>query len=161
MTIGLTVLATALAVAVLFGVLRRVRDGRLRPERADRRADRSALAPAGGKAGGTGGGTAASPAAVAVDGALGERATLVQFSSAFCAPCRATRQLLTLVAEQTPGVRHVEVDAESHLGLVRALGIIRTPTTVLLDGASRETGRVVGVPRRDDLDAALGRSVSA
>ena len=27
---------------------------------------------------------------------LGERATLIHFSSAFCAPCRATRTMLTL-----------------------------------------------------------------
>ena len=30
---------------------------------------------------------------------LGERATLLQFSSAFCAPCRATRQVLSEVAD--------------------------------------------------------------
>ena len=52
----------------------------------------------------------------------GERATLLQFSSAFCAPCRATRRVLGEVAELVPGVRHVEVDAEHHLELVRRLG---------------------------------------
>ena len=46
---------------------------------------------------------------------LGERATLLQFSSAFCAPCRATRRVLADVAEVVPGVAHVEVDAEHHL----------------------------------------------
>src|SRR5438094_5116048 len=44
---------------------------------------------------------------------LGERATLVQFSSAFCAPCRATRRVLTEVAGMVDGVTHVEIDAES------------------------------------------------
>ena len=34
----------------------------------------------------------------------GERATLLQFSSAFCAPCRATRRVLGEVAELVPGV---------------------------------------------------------
>ena len=41
--------------------------------------------------------------------------TLVQFSSAFCAPCRAVRRVSSEVAALVPGVRHVEVDAESHL----------------------------------------------
>jgi thiol-disulfide isomerase/thioredoxin len=49
---------------------------------------------------------------------LGGRATLVQFSTAFCAPCRATRQVLRSVAGQLDGVEHVEVDAESTLELV-------------------------------------------
>ena len=52
---------------------------------------------------------------------LGERATLLQFSSAFCAPCRATRRVLGEVADLVPGVTHVEVDAEHHLEVVRAL----------------------------------------
>src|SRR5689334_17826447 len=52
----------------------------------------------------------------------GERATLLQFSSAFCAPCRATKQILSDVASKVPGVTHVEVDAESHLDVVRRLG---------------------------------------
>ena len=53
---------------------------------------------------------------------LGERATLLQFSSAFCAPCRATRRVLGDVAAATPGVVHIDVDAEHHLDVVRRLG---------------------------------------
>ena len=141
MTIGLIVLAAALVAAAAIGITRRVRDGRLRtaaPAEADQ----------------------ASPVAPLVEGGLGERATLVQFSSAFCAPCRATRQLLTLVAAQTPDVRHVEIDAESHLELVRTLGIARTPTTLVLDAAGRETARITGLPRRDAVDAATGALTS-
>ncbi|MCK9924603.1 thioredoxin family protein [Frankia sp. AgPm24] len=77
---------------------------------------------------------------------LGERATLLQFSTAFCAPCRVTRRVLAGVAEVVPGVRHVEVDAEAHLDLVRALGVRRTPTVVVLDAAGRETRRASGAP---------------
>lgn len=86
---------------------------------------------------------------------LGERATLLQFSSAFCAPCRATRQLLSDVARTTPGVVHLEVDAEHNLSLVRRLGILRTPTTVVLDRGGREVVRATGAPRRDQVHAAL------
>jgi thiol-disulfide isomerase/thioredoxin len=87
--------------------------------------------------------------------ALGERATLLQFSSAFCAPCRAARQTLAFVAERVPGVTHVEVDAEQHLELVRRLGILRTPTTLVLDAHGRESTRATGAPRREQVLAAL------
>lgn len=86
---------------------------------------------------------------------LGERATLVQFSSAFCRPCVATRQILDAVAERTEGVAHVEIDAESHLDLVRRLEVASTPTTLLLDGSGVERRRAGGVPRRHEVLAAL------
>ena len=86
---------------------------------------------------------------------LGERATLVQFSSAFCAPCRATRAVLRSVAQQVPGVVHVEVDAERDLELVRRLDITSTPTTLVLDGAGREVRRAAGQPSRAQVIQAL------
>lgn len=92
----------------------------------------------------------------ALGGPLGARATLVQFSSAFCAPCRATRVVLAKVAEDVDGVAHYDLDAESHLELVRRLGIMRTPTTIVLDPSGRETARAGGVPRRDQVLAAVG-----
>ena len=92
--------------------------------------------------------------------ALGERATLVQFSSAFCAPCRATRVLLADVADTVPGVTHAELDAEANLDLVRELNITRTPTVLVLDADGRVRNRAVGLPRRTDLLAALGAVVS-
>ena len=90
---------------------------------------------------------------------LGERATLLQFSSAFCPPCRATRVVLGDVAAMVPGVVHVEVDAESHLDLVRQLDVTRTPTVLVLDSAGRIRTRATGAPRRADVIAALGEVV--
>lgn len=86
---------------------------------------------------------------------LGERATLLQFSSAFCAPCRATRRTLAEVAEVVPGVAHVEIDAEHHLDLVRRLRISRTPTTLVLDAEGREVSRAAGAPRKEQVLGAL------
>ncbi len=86
----------------------------------------------------------------------GERATLLQFSSAFCAPCRSTRRTLAEIAAVVPGVVHVEVDADEQLALTRALGIEKTPTTLVLDGAAREVTRAAGQPRKADVLAALG-----
>ena len=90
---------------------------------------------------------------------LGERATLVQFSSAFCAPCRATRRVLGEVAAVVPGVTHVEIDAEAHLDLVRRLDILKTPTVLVLDADGRVVRRATGQPRKADVIAALGEAV--
>lgn len=92
---------------------------------------------------------------------LGERATLVQFSTAFCQPCRATRRILADVAGLVDGVAHVEIDAESRLDLVRRLDILRTPTVLVLDADGRVVRRASGQPRKEDVLAALGPAVSS
>jgi thiol-disulfide isomerase/thioredoxin len=86
---------------------------------------------------------------------LGSRATLVQFSSAFCQPCRATRTLLRDVTSQLDDVAYIDIDAESHLDLVRQLGVVRTPTVVVLDRGGAVVRRAVGFPRRAQIDAVL------
>jgi thiol-disulfide isomerase/thioredoxin len=92
-------------------------------------------------------------------GPLGERATLVQFSSAFCQPCRATRRVLDEVSRAVPGVAHREVDAESNLELVRRLDVRRTPTVLVLDASGGIVRRASGQPRKADVIAALGEAV--
>ena len=86
---------------------------------------------------------------------LGTRATLLQFSSAFCAPCRATRQLLSDVAGRSDGVAHVEIDVASRMDLARQLDIRRTPTVLVLGPRGQVTRRASGLPRRADVVAAL------
>jgi thiol-disulfide isomerase/thioredoxin len=87
---------------------------------------------------------------------LGDRATLLQFSSAFCAPCRATRRILAEVAGMTEGVAHIEIDAESRLDLVRELNVLRTPTVLVLASDGRIVRRASGQPRKPDVIAAIG-----
>ncbi|KAA1425547.1 thioredoxin family protein [Mumia zhuanghuii] len=86
---------------------------------------------------------------------LGSGATLVQVSSAFCAPCRSARVLLTQVAQRRDDVAYVDVDAESHLELVRRLDVMRTPTILVLDRAGAVVGRASGVPRMPEIEAVL------
>ena len=93
--------------------------------------------------------------------ALGERATLLQLSTAFCAPCRATRRILADVAGLVPGVAHVEVDAESRLDLVRELDVWRTPTVLVLAADGSVVRRASGQPRKQDVIAAVGAAVDA
>lgn len=86
-------------------------------------------------------------AEIGLTGALGQRATLLQMSSGFCAPCRAARGLLARVAETTPGVRHVDVDVAHHTALAERLAITQTPTVLLLGPDGTVLARHEGVPR--------------
>ncbi len=139
-------LTAVVVIVVAFAVYRAATDGRFRGTHRVR---------------GTSAGTPSAQTAATVlagsgvDVPLGERATLLQFSSAFCAPCRATRRVLGEVSELVPGVTHVEVDAEHHLQAVRELRVLRTPTTLILDAQGREVSRAAGLPKRDQVLAAL------
>lgn len=139
MTSGQWVLLVALVIAVGFGVYRLTVDGRFRGTHKVRGA-----APA--ESGAPTAGGLVVLAGTEYAGSLGERATLVQFSSAFCAPCRVARRVLADIAQHTPGVVHIEIDAEHHLDLVRRLGVQRTPTTLVLDPQGREVTRAAGAP---------------
>ena len=130
----------ALALATAFGYGWRARNGQLRERPAQQTSE---------------------PALSAADlrQPLGSRATLVQFSSAFCAPCRATRQILGEVAGMVDGVTHVEIDAESRLDLVRRLGVLRTPTMFVLGPDGQITHRASGQPRKAEVIVAIGALV--
>jgi thiol-disulfide isomerase/thioredoxin len=91
---------------------------------------------------------------------LGERATLVQFSTAFCAPCRPTRQILEQVASMVDGVRHVEIDAAARLDLVRRLRVASTPTVLVLDSDGAVAKRASGVPRKAAVIDVLGQVIA-
>lgn len=79
--------------------------------------------------------------------------TVVQFSTAFCGPCRATRARLAGLQATRPGLAVVQVDAESHLAEVRELGVQQTPTLFFLDRAGRVVARTSGAPRPAELTA--------
>jgi thiol-disulfide isomerase/thioredoxin len=182
------VLAT-LALGSVIGLVRLRRDGRLRDFTARRRpagpssrrqggsstrsvgvaADEDGERMTSGSADGVGSGGGSPDGVGAVSrltggelGApLGERATLVQFSSAFCQPCRATRRVLADVSALVPGVAHVEVDAESRLDLVRRLDVLRTPTVFVLDSSGNILKKASGQPRKADVLNALAQAVPA
>jgi thiol-disulfide isomerase/thioredoxin len=136
--VGLGVALAVLVVGLVIGMWRRSSGGRLRPagdlrDNADR----------------------VDPALLTALGAEPAAATLLQFSSAFCAPCRAVRRISADVAALLPGVRHVEVDAERHLDAVRALNVWQTPTLFVLDADGRIVKRATGVPGEPELIAAV------
>ncbi|MGJ9411605.1 TlpA family protein disulfide reductase [Aeromicrobium sp. CF4.19] len=135
---GLIVLLLALALAAVVALVWKRSNGRFRdadePQQDD---DREVL----------------STEEIGAD--LGDRVTLVQFSTSFCSPCRATRALLADVVSRRPDVAHVEIDAESHLDLVRRLDVRRTPTVVVLDATGTIVGRASGLPSREQVETVL------
>jgi thiol-disulfide isomerase/thioredoxin len=134
---GLIACLVVLAGATAFGVAWRRRDGHLAGPRSA-----------------TAGGLRLGPAELGQP--LGPRATLLQFSSEFCAPCRATRQILAEVAGGAEGVRHVEVDAGKRMDLVRLLNVRRTPTVFVLGPEGQIARRGSGLMNKADVLDALG-----
>ncbi len=185
---GLVVVVAVLVAATVFGVIRRRRDGRFRRYDMPAAAPGTPAGPPDGSAQPLSG-SAAPPdgAAARLDGSSrpadrsrrafhdqgvwaglgidttgsGTALTLVQFSSAFCAPCRTTRVLCEEIARTTPAVRHVEIDAESHLDAVRALDVRRTPTLFIVDRTGRILRRASGAPDRTGLRGAVAESLAA
>ena len=154
MTVGLIALAAALIVASVAGLALRRRAGRFRPAGQARTAPvrpvsvGSAPVPPGTGAEVLTGEDLGAP--------LGPRATLVQFSTAFCAPCRPTRQLLAQVAGMVDGVTHIDVDAAERMDLTRRLKVNSTPTVLVLGPDGAIARRATGLPRKADVIAALG-----
>ena len=161
MTPGAWIASAAIVVAIGFGTYRLLMDGRFRGTHrlraqpvVEQRRPAEGLSVS--KPGDQTNDLWADVLAAVPTATLGEKATLLQFSSAFCAPCRVTRRTLAEVADVVPGVEHLEVDAEHHLDLVRRLGILRTPTTLILDARGREVTRAAGAPRKEQVLGALG-----
>jgi thiol-disulfide isomerase/thioredoxin len=86
---------------------------------------------------------------------FGSAATLLQFSTEFCAPCRSTAVILGELSATRDGVAHVEIDLSEQPGLAHQYNILQTPTTFLVDGSGIVRARIGGAPRREDLRAAL------
>ncbi|PWW22623.1 thiol-disulfide isomerase/thioredoxin [Geodermatophilus normandii] len=133
---GAAVLAAALALTAVAAWWLRTRDGRLRAAQEEE--------------------SVGGPTAV-LEG-LGVRPadadlTVVQFSTAFCGPCRTTRARLQHLQATRPGLAYVHVDAESSLDAVRELDVRRTPTLFYLDRRGRLLGRSSGAPRPEELTA--------
>ncbi|MDD2857813.1 MAG: thioredoxin family protein [Candidatus Nanopelagicales bacterium] len=162
--LGLVLLVVVLALATAFGLYRRATDGRMRTVAApvaapipvaDDAPEVDVTTPTAAEHGGE------RLTAQVLGADLGAQATLVQFSTAFCQPCRATRRILDEVTTMVPGTSHIEIDAEAHLDLVRQLDIRRTPTVLVLDARGVIAKRAVGLPRKADVIAALGEIIPA
>ena len=134
--VGVVAVLGAIAIATALGLIWRARTGRAR----------TAVA---------GAGERELAQVAAAHGRLGGRATLLQFSTAFCSPCRATARVLEDLAAHRDGIAHVEIDLTDRVDLARRLNILQTPTTFVLDPAGRSRARIGGAPRMAEVVALL------
>jgi len=126
---AILVLGALVAVTALLGLLWRARSGRVRA------ADGAHVS-----------------AAELGDGArLGTGATIVQFSTEFCGPCRVAERMLKDLAGERDGVVHLDLDLAAQPHLAARFGIVQTPTILLLDAAGGIRSRIGGVPRADEV----------
>lgn len=128
----LVVLAGVLAATAVLGWWWQARDGKVR-DVADRFTDRER---------------------VALGAPAGHR-LLVEFTAPSCAPCTAARRVLEEVAAGHDDVAIRVVDVGEQLDLARAHGVMRTPTTFVVDADGTVLGRVAGVPETADIVALL------
>jgi thiol-disulfide isomerase/thioredoxin len=150
---GVIVLVVVLGAATGIGLALRWRRGRFQAP-----ASRS---PAGARVGSALPAAAGVLTAAELGAPLGARATLVQFSTEFCANCPPTRRILGQVAAEHEGVELVEVDAAARLDLARRLNVYSTPTVLVLGPDGAIASRASGQPRKSDVLAAVGGVLGA
>ncbi|RLP77894.1 thioredoxin [Mycetocola tolaasinivorans] len=135
--IALAFLGGLLLVSVLIILLLRARNGRVSRPASDDRIEPGVLG-------------------VSV---LGERATIVQFSTEVCARCPGTRRVLSALVDTREDVDFVHVDVTHQPVLASRFNLLQTPTVLLLDARGNATARLSGVIARDtvvtELDAIL------
>jgi thiol-disulfide isomerase/thioredoxin len=89
--------------------------------------------------------------------ALGESATLLQFSTELCARCPGVHRTLSEIADDHPGVRHLDIDLTHRPDIAKHFHVLQTPTTLVLDRHGVIQTRFGGIPSRDVLELELNR----
>ena len=98
---------------------------------------------------------------LSADAVAGTGATLLQFSTEFCSPCRTTKSLLGALAAELPGITHVDVDVSTRPDLADRFNLLQSPTTFILDATGAVRSRIGGAPRIAEVRAELGRILEA
>lgn len=135
---ALIALAVLLAVTVAAGALIRWRQGR--PRQSD---EHEAIDPT--RLGAT---------------SLGEKATLLQFSTEMCAKCPGVHRTLSQVAARHDGVIHLDIDLTHRPDIAKHFHVMQTPTTLILDSQGVVQTRFGGAARRDVVELELARVVT-
>jgi thioredoxin-like negative regulator of GroEL len=89
--------------------------------------------------------------------ALGESATLLQFSTRSCTRCPGVHHTLADVARDRSGVLHLDVDVTHRPDIARHFHVMQTPTTLVLDRHGMVQTRFGGIPGRRVVELELAR----
>jgi thiol-disulfide isomerase/thioredoxin len=96
---------------------------------------------------------------------FGSRATLLQFSTEVCTPCRSTHTLLNQLASELGSglgdVNHIDIDITTRPEIANRFNLLQSPTTFILDGRGVLRARIGGAPRRAEVKAELERILVA
>ncbi|TXN31524.1 TlpA family protein disulfide reductase [Lacisediminihabitans profunda] len=98
---------------------------------------------------------------LSADAVAGSGATLLQFSTEVCAPCKTTRTLLGSLAAELAPVRHVDVDVTHRPDIANRFNLLQSPTTFILDAKGVVRSRIGGAPRPGEVRAELDRILAA
>lgn len=81
---------------------------------------------------------------------------VVEFTTPACRDCDTARAVVEQAAGPHDDVVVRTVDVAASLDLARAHRVLRAPTVFVLEADGGVAGRIVGVPRAEALEAALG-----
>lgn len=90
---------------------------------------------------------------------LGEKLTLLQFSSDFCSSCKQTSVLLGNIEKDQEGLLHIDLDIGDRLDLAKTYSILTTPTTLILNSKGSVISRIVGAPKLATIKTEIERLV--
>jgi len=88
---------------------------------------------------------------------LGERGTVVQFSTEYCARCPGVQRQITGLLRARDAVSFAHVDVTHQPQLVKKYGLLQTPTVLLIDAAGHPRARLSGALTRGTLETAINR----
>jgi len=86
---------------------------------------------------------------------LAPRVSIMQFSSAFCSPCKATAAIITNLVKDMDDVVFVQIKSEENLKMVEKYDIKSTPTVIFFNGHGMEVGRAMGTPTSQQVLASI------
>lgn len=89
--------------------------------------------------------------------ALGEQATLLQFSTEMCSRCPGVHRTLGQVAGGRDGVLHLDIDLTHRPDIAKHFHVLQTPTTLILDRNGVVQTRFGGTPSRHAVELELAR----
>lgn len=91
---------------------------------------------------------------------LGEKVTLLQFSSDFCSSCKQTSSLLAKIEHSKKGLLHIDLDISNRLELAKTYSILQTPTILVLNSKGQVVSRIVGAPKLATIESEIERLVN-
>ena len=77
-----------------------------------------------------------------------EDVSVIQFSAAWCGPCKVLSPILEELSSEVDGVEFVKLDVDQHPEIAGANGVMGVPTVVMLKGGEVKE-RFVGVQPKE------------